>query len=271
MPEGPEIHLNTDLFLRKYFLNKQLQDIQIVSGKYIRKKPNNFIDFKDKLPAKVIDVDCHGKFAWIKLDNGWLIGIGFGMTGRLVRSEDHPYIRISLIGSMTDIHYSDMRNFGNWFFWDNEKPFEKKLKSLGIDVIDDDNLAKGELISLFRKYNHYEITQALMSQKVLAGVGNYMKSEILYETKIYPYAKVRDLSDDILYKLYKNAVKLAKKAYRIQKPNFANGIPYEKFQEHMKVYNHEYDPLGNKVTRSNNTKDKRTTHWVRSIQVIGKK
>lgn len=271
MPEGPEITLNVDLYLRKYLLNKELVDVEILSGKYVKKKPANYQRFTDDLPAKVINVNNKGKFAYMELDNGWSIGGGFGMTGRLSIDEDDKHNRMVFVNEDDDeLFYADMRNFGNWYFWDDPECLEKKLNELGPDIIKDDSLSKTKIVELFRKYNKQEVTQALMSQKVLAGIGNYLKAESLYDAKIYPFAKVKDLSDQNLYDLYKSVVKWAKKAYKFQLSSFADGVPYESFQDQMNVYNHSEDKLGNKVLRSTKSKDKRTTWWVKEIQTIGK-
>lgn len=273
MPEIAEVHLNTDLILKKYLKNEKLKDINIISGKYIHKKPTNFSKFIADLPANIISINNRGKFIWIELDNDWFIGIGFGMTGRFSihdeKTDKKKNTRITMISSNdVPIHYIDARNFGNWNFWKGRTDLDKKLKDLGYDVLIDDDLPKKTVVDAFRKHDKWEISKALLSQKILAGPGNYIRAESLYDAKIYPYAKVSDLSDADLYKLYKSVVKIAKAAYIAQKKNFEDDLPYEQYQEKMKIYNKTHDPLGNEVTRGNDT---RTTWYVKEIQTIGKK
>jgi len=269
MPEIAEVRLNTDLILKKYLNHEKLLEVDIVSGKYKNKKPLNYTKFVADLPAKIISINNRGKFIWIELDNQWIIAIGFGMTGRFFIKDGLNNTRIVMKSSSgIPIYYVDPRNFGNWNFWNGKTELNKKLADLGHDVISEPNLSKKVIVQAFRKYNKWDISKAIMSQKILAGPGNYIRNESLYDTKIYPYAKVSDLTDINLYKLYKNIVKIASNAYTEQKKNFVSGIPYENFKNKMNVYNKLLDPLGNKITRS---PDLRTTWWVKNIQIIGKK
>lgn len=279
MPEIAEIHLNTDLILRPFLRgSKDLTKITILSGKYKTKKPADFDAFSKTLPSNVSNINNRGKFTYITLENGWIIGIGFGMTGRFivnkvdsVDGKDLDHLRIEMENSDGEkIWYQDSRNFGNWYFWKGVEELEKKLKTLGIDLIDDDKVSKSKIVTAFRKYDHFDISKVLMEQKVLAGVGNYMRAEILYAEKIYPWAKISKLSDDNLYDIYREAVKLAKLSYKTQEKEFLSGAPYDSFQSDMKVYQKTVDPLGNKVTQTKNKTTDRTTHWVSSIQTIGK-
>jgi len=268
MPEISEVRLNSDI-LKKYLKHDKLLDVNIISGKYMKKKPLNYAKFISDLPAKIISINTRGKFIWIELDNAWIVGIGFGMTGRFSMHKGLSNTRVVIKGSSgVPIYYVDARNFGNWNFWHGKSELNKKLNDLGHDVITESNLSKKTIVDAFRKYDHWNVSKVLLSQKVLAGPGNYIRAESLYDAKIYPYAKISDLSDANLYKLYKSVVKIAKHAYLEQKSNFDKDIPYEKYQDKMKVYRKTHDPRGNKVTRGDDT---RTTWWVPNIQVIGKK
>lgn len=273
MPEVAEVHLNVDMILKKKLGGEILREVEINSGKYMHKKPKDYNAFVAELPSKVEKINVRGKFIWIELENGWNIGIGFGMTGRFTlnsnrKEEDIKHIRITMRTKEEEIYYEDYRNFGNWNFWRGREELDKKLGELGYDVLYDDKLTKVKVMEKFRKYNKWEISKALMSQKILAGPGNYIRAESLYDAKIYPYAKVVDLKDDEIYKLYKSVVKIAKMAYKMQKKNFEKNVPYEEYQDKMKVYNKKEDPMGRKVTRSADT---RTTWWVPEVQIIGKK
>lgn len=279
MPEGPEIALNVDLFLKPILLHKTLVNAKVLSGKFMRKKPINMSQFENSLPSKVIKVDKHGKFAWFELANGWIVGIGFGMSGRFTQdsSEQHNRIKLEINDKHTkrsssnkELYYNDARNFGNWYFWKNRDGLNKKLSELGVDFLKNPKMSKKKVADLFRKYDNLEITKVLMSQKVMAGVGNYAKNEGLYAAKIYPYAKVTNLTDSELHNLYHKLTAIGKRAYKIQKHTFKEGVPYDDFQRYLKVYKKKRDPFGRSVIRSTNTSDNRTTHWVKEVQVLGK-
>lgn len=269
MPEIAEVHLNTDLILKPFLKGEQLVDIEILSGKYIKKKPDNFDDFQNSLPSKIGKIENKGKFTWFTLKNGWSVGFGLGMTGRLVDEEEN-HSRLRLENSKgEELWYVDQRNFGNWYFYPDQDGLKKKLNTLGIDFLNQKKVTKKKIVEAFRKHDKKEISKVLLDQSVLAGVGNYLRAEMMYGAQVYPFAKVADLTDTVLYKLYQQGVKWAEMAYNNQRGLFLDGVPYSNFQEKMQVYNQETDLKGNKVTRTKQSG--RTVHWVSKIQTVGKK
>ena len=42
-----------------------------------------------------------------------------------------------------------------------------------------------------------------MDQKVAAGCGNYIRSECLYIARVSPFRRVKDLSEEEIYKIWK--------------------------------------------------------------------
>ena len=76
------------------------------------------------------------------------------------------------------------------------------MDALGPDVLSEEVLAKPDLIERFRKRNQINICKVLMDQKTISGVGNYICSEALYQSRINPYARVINLSDTDIVNLY---------------------------------------------------------------------
>ncbi len=71
------------------------------------------------------------------------------------------------------------------------------MAGLGPDAITPEfNVA--EALGRLKARPELEIGVALMNQRVLAGVGNVFKSELLFIRRISPFLKVRELSDDAL-------------------------------------------------------------------------
>ena len=52
-----------------------------------------------------------------------------------------------------------------------------------------------------RKYDKKYLVWAMMEQKIISGIGNYLKSEILYQSRISPHVLIHDLPDDKLREL----------------------------------------------------------------------
>ena len=92
MPEGPEVKLLV-IELNKILKNKVLFDIELLSGRYI-KKPDNFDNFINNLPLKIIEVKNRGKFIYFILENNWFIFNTLGMTGNWTIMENVKHNRL---------------------------------------------------------------------------------------------------------------------------------------------------------------------------------
>ena len=62
--------------------------------------------------------------------------------------------------------------------------------------------------------NRRNICNILLDQKLFPGVGNYLKSEILYKSEIHPDAKWGQISKDNIYTLLKNSKNLCMRSYQ---------------------------------------------------------
>lgn len=268
MPEGPEVRIIVKQ-LNQILGKSTLANIEIHSGRYSKKAPDGYLDFSSQLPLQLQEVKCKGKFIWFELSNDWYIFNTLGMSGGWkVNKEKHSHLTFNF--SEKIVYYTDMRNFGTFKFIHGRQLLDKKLKELGADVLTEEytleyvkkNLGNSKLASK-------TIVEVLMNQKKFCGIGNYLKSEILYATNISPHRKLADLTDSDIQNIFKHSREIAKASYgngggsagdfsdlNSKKGNY-------KFQ--MKVYNKDKDPLSNKVKKET-TKDKRTTHWVPELQ-----
>ena len=256
MPEGPEVKLIVQK-ISKIFRDSELYNIKINSGRYkTGKKPNGYDIFLKGLPAKIKNFHTHGKFIWIVLDNNSYIWITLGLTGMLeIIKNKHSHLTFET--SKGDFYMSDMRNFGTIKFSLSEDELKKKIKQLGFDPLKK-NFTQDEFIHKIRKLKNDKIIgQVLNDQKVIAGIGNYLRAEVLYSAKISPYRKLKDLSDQDLENLYQNIIKITNKSYNKQ---LKDGLHTYNFQvyKRSKTINNE-NVVGNKF-------GERTLWWVPGIQ-----
>jgi endonuclease-8 len=96
------------------------------------------------------------------------------------------------------------------------------LKKLGPDVLGETFDDKQALANL-RKYPDMEIGVALLDQEILAGIGNYLKSEILFLARIDPRRRISALSNKEL----KEILKLAREVTRFSFENSSYTVPPE--------------------------------------------
>lgn len=117
------------------------------------------------------------------------------------------------------------------------------------------------------KVQKWEISKAIIEQSLIAGIGNWMKAEILYESKISPYRLVGNMSDSELETCRKWFLYVTEQAYKSKGLTLAtywspDGVAGTYAR---KVYSKTTDPFGN-VVQKDVTAGKRTHHWVPSLQ-----
>ena len=147
---------------------------------------------------------------------------------------------------------------------ESRKQLIEKLDSIGPDMLSeevDDDI----FLSRLRKKNNKTIVEAIMDQKVVSGVGNYLKSESLYLAEISPHRKVADISDNKL-KILKKAIQATiKSSYISGGATIHTFLDYDgkegKYSRRFAVYNQKYDIKDRSILRET-TKDGRTTFWV---------
>ena len=82
---------------------------------------------------------------------------------------------------------------------------EKKLKSLGSDIMDPDYKFSDFYTHInIRRNLNKPIGNVLMDQKVIAGIGNYLRADCLWMSKISPFRKVKDVSESEFKNLFRN-------------------------------------------------------------------
>jgi len=255
LPEGAEVrHMSIKMAHR--LTGRVLEEIEVVSGKYTKKEIEGLESFNSVTPQTIRGVGVHGKFLYVLLNNQWSIWSTLGMSGSW-SEEESKHTRIKFILNDGTYYYNDTRNFGTLKITNGKDPIIKKLESLGPDLLSEE--CSDELfIERIRSVNNRTIAQAIMDQSVVAGVGNYVKAESLYLSKISPHTKCKDLSDKKLSLLNRATRAVLTQAFEV------GGLKEDTTQK-LSVYGQKEDPDGNEIVREK-TKDGRTTHWVPAVQ-----
>ncbi len=276
MPEGPEVKKTVD-GLREAVENREIHSLSPMSGRYSRKDFPGFKDFCGYYPRLVTGVGCKGKFIYFLFADGSSLWNTLGMTGYWSQTErKHSRLRLWIKEDGQEeqrgdvLFYNDMRNFGTFKYVKTYEELEKKLSSLGPDLLSDPpSFQEFKNCLLKGKRGEKTIAENIMNQSVLSGIGNYLKAEILYDCKISPHRICNDLNDPELNRILESSTRISKLSYELGGATIRNyrdtsggkGVYTRRFA----VYNQESDPLGNEVIREV-TKDKRTTHWVPGLQ-----
>lgn len=266
MPEGPEVK-RIGISLAKRLTSKKIRKIEILSGRYLKKEPSGFDEVVNHFPLPVIGCGVHGKFIYFICDNEWSIWNTLGMTGHWSSTKE-KHSRIRFVLDDGEVYYNDMRNFGTVKFVRGKFNLIKKLKSLGPDMLSNSPTDEVFITRLNKKPN-WSLAKVLMDQSIVSGVGNYIKADALWLSKLSPKRKVKDCSPSELSLLNESIQSVMNTSYDSGGATIKSYKNFEgeigNYTEKMIVYGRKKDPLGNDVVKEQ-TDDGRTTHWVPSIQ-----
>jgi formamidopyrimidine-DNA glycosylase len=275
MTEGPEAtHLGK--FISRHFKGKRLSKISIVGGRYKHHgAPARMKEFQQQFPATLTDVYKKGKMLLLIFNNGWFIIAKMGMTGWFARPEDEQLFEsppniIFQFGEgarAKQLQWHDFRNFGTLTFTNNSTEVLEELKGIAPDILDSDVTAAQvykrilAAAELDIRWNP-TIAEALMDQAyAISGIGNIIKSELLYDAGISPKRHIKDLSKQDWFAVFRSARKISQMVLR----HLESGKGREDYFSAHKIYQKETDPNGRPVKRAQ-FGDGRTTFWVPEVQ-----
>jgi formamidopyrimidine-DNA glycosylase len=271
MPELPEV-ARTALSLNSAIQGKRLQEVIVHSGRYAKHgDPIGLSNFRDDLPANVDEISFCGKLILFeftgKSGKKWWVWNTLGMSGGW-RYEHTKHGHIEFKTSDGSVFFTDTRNFGTMKFVDDEIETKKKRASIGPNHLSDeisDELFKNRLM----KYPKSTMPEVLMNQSLIGGIGNYIKAEILYKSRISPNRIVSSLSNEDFSNLNeatRNVIQssFANRGASIRTYKSMDGEDGD-FVFSFKVYGRETCENGYEVVREL-TRDGRITHWVPQIQ-----
>ncbi len=262
MPEGPEVKRNA-VALAEAISGNTLNSVNVISGRYTKKPVSDLENYRVNLPDKVLGVGVHGKFIYILCSSGWNIWSTLGMTGYWSKNRTkHSRVAIELEHNQP-VFFNDIRNFGTFKLVYGKDSLIKKLESLGPDLLDPE-IELSSVVKSLRKKNSWNICKALMNQQVIAGVGNYIKAEALWKSKISPHRIVKDLEDYELIELCDAAIQIMKSSYDSGGASFMTHKNFDgeegTYATGFLCYGRKIDALGNEVIKIK-TPDGRKTHW----------
>ena len=132
---------------------------------------------------------------------------------------------------------------------------DRAVRRLGPDILDEPP-ALDAMIANLRRDPRRAIGDALLSQRLVAGIGNMWKAEALWEAGVSPWRRVGDLGDEEL-----RAVLTA--AHRLMTASVATG------REQRRIYNRAGRPCrrcGTPIRARGQGDDNRTAYWCPTCQ-----
>jgi len=204
MPELPDVEVFRQ-YIDKKALHQSVKEILVLADEVL--EGTSARQLRTRLEGHEFESTArHGKHLFVKVSgDGWL-ALHFGMTGRLdyfkgSRTPDHARI-IFRFSNGYSLAFLLQRKLGKLTLVDSAPQYRKK-HGLGPDVLD-----KRFSLSDFRKTlkeTNSSIKSALMNQELMAGIGNIYSDEILFQARLHPKTKTRELSEKEIDRLYQTA------------------------------------------------------------------
>lgn len=213
MPEGPEIRRAADK-IEAVLKNKKLEKIELGLPK-IKKYG------KHLKGARVSALETRGKALLTHFDNGWTIYSHNQLYGvwRVVKQGKLPKTNRQLrLALHTEEHSALLYSASDISVWKTENIEEHPfLQRIGPDILNP-NLQWRDVAERLRSkaFSGRALSAIYLDQAFLAGLGNYLRSEILFLAGIDPSRKAKDLSRGEIGALARNTLSISQRSYALE-------------------------------------------------------
>ena len=267
MPEGPEVKIISD-YINQKLHTQRIESIECISIPYREKYTRLVEEINKLLPQKFTLSFCRGKSTFIKLGIDTYMAYHLGMTGYWSTiKRKHAHLKI--VSGASTLYFHDTRRFGNIKIINNELLNTKY--NLKLDFLNNTgafNHQKDFVLSAIK--SNKEVCKVMLDQRYFLGVGNYLKSEILYKSMIHPNTKWDRLTNEEKNIICINTKKSMHKSYKdggAQIRDFKN--PNIESTLKLDVYNKNRTAEGKNIIKLK-TADNRISYWCPDVQKIRK-
>ena len=195
MPEGPEV--------RRYALQLQgaLEGGEILHFSARTKAAKAWLlqHVAELMGRRIETVRSHGKHLYGRIEGGYGFHSHLMMWGRwfvhpgdqIIETDRRERARIATPGAVAILFSAPI------FEVFAGEPYQKieNLATLGPDILPyDGEFEEAEFLRRLAQYPAREIGAALLDQQICAGIGNYIRAEVLFFCGINPFARIADLN-----------------------------------------------------------------------------
>ena len=230
---------------------------------------NEFLQENSTKNLSIDSIDVKGKFMWWSI-GPWKLWCTYGMTGQWSRRPADKNTALVVWvddcegGNLTSVNFHDPRRFGTIKLVRSEKLHQKKLASLGADILESTSLSPEIFAERILMKTNRTICEALMDQSAVSGIGNYLRAEILFACKINPWQNVVDISAKNYVDLCESSKKISQQSYESQGATIKTYRSVDgstgRTQFMFKVYAQKLCPSGHEISRKNDSTG-RMMHW----------
>ena len=211
MPEGPEIHRAADKIARA-IAHQPVEEVYF-AFEHLQSSENLFRG------QTIISVEPRGKVLLTQFEDGlsiyshnqlygkWMVckARHYPETKRQLRLAIHNSRKSALLYSASDIEVLSPEEV-------EVHPF---LSRLGPDVVNPQTSLETVTAQVTAaKFRRRKLAGLLLNQHYLSGLGNYLRSEILFVARIHPAKRPMDCSESALEALAEAAIAIARQSYK---------------------------------------------------------
>ncbi len=211
MPEGPEIRRAADE-VAAAIAGKNTKEVWFAF--------DHLQPFADALRGeRVTAVTSRSKAMITRFANGlniyshnqlygkWVVRLAYDLpdTNRQLRLAIHNHTHSALLYSASEIEV----------LTDAELAEQPYLRKLGLELLDEEVTVQ-EVAARFEdgRFRNRQLTSLLLDQGFLAGMGNYLRSEVLFVARVSPTLRPADCTPEQIQRLAEAAVSLTRQSYR---------------------------------------------------------
>ncbi|HOY84465.1 MAG TPA: bifunctional DNA-formamidopyrimidine glycosylase/DNA-(apurinic or apyrimidinic site) lyase [Candidatus Syntrophosphaera sp.] len=206
-------------------------------------------------PAKFLSHRRRGKYMILELEGGISVIIHLRMTGKLVTDEamtgTSTHERACfLLSGLEKLHFIDIRTFGKIVLCKTDN-LGKFMPELGVEPLSAE--FGGAYLGKVLKGRKTPIKNALLDQRLIAGLGNIYACEILFRAKLDPRTPAGQLSLPKLRKLAAETKAVLREAISMNGTSISDFRRVDdktgQFQHFLRVYQKELCPKGHKIAK----------------------
>lgn len=259
MAEGDTIH-RTARLLQDALSGKRIVEVAALNPRSpLRRRGDRVERLRG---AAMISAEARGKHLLLHFEGELVLHSHLGMRGswRVVPAgEGGRDRRAWVVLSAEDVDAVELEGSRLDLRTEHEVRSDPRLRALGPDVLSREFDPPTGMAALRRTGQSREVGEALVDQRVLAGVGNIYKSEGCWSSRIDPWERLSGLTDDELSRLVIETAALMRYGLETGRPP-------------RSIYRRAGQPCprcGERIRSRGQGDANRTTYWCESCQRSG--
>lgn len=208
MPELPDVE-SARRFFARHARGRRVDRVVVTDAAILRNATPRALG--DALAGRAFEEpERLGKWLLCWTDGPALL-LHFGMTGELTSSADtparHRWDRVVLeLDGGGEVRYRNMRKLGGVWLVHDRAEAAALLGGLGPDAL---SVRRGEFLARLSR-RRGGVKAALMDQTFLAGIGNLLADEVLWQARLHPRRRIETLTDEersMLFRVLRSVVR----------------------------------------------------------------